>query len=227
MDEFKAESTPRRGFLARLAAGSLAFVAGGQATTHANSSPHASVPVEKAEPWLLRIKGKHRQIFDAMEINSGFPLVMTHIWLMTNKSAYNLSPKELSAVLVLRHGAIAICMNDAVWAKYKLGEIFNVTDPVTNKPAERNIYAATKGFALPPMAEAAMDNLKSRGVILCGCNMALMHFSEVAAEKIGAPKGSTLQEWMKGLLPGVTLVPSGVLAVGRAQESGCTYCNVT
>ena len=118
MNEFKAESTPRRGFLARLAAGSLAFVAGGQATAHANLSPHASAPVEKAEPWLMRIKGKHRQIFDAMEINSGFPLVMTHIWLMTNKSAYNLSPKELSAVLVLRHSAIAICMGDAVWAKY-------------------------------------------------------------------------------------------------------------
>ena len=32
-------------------------------------------------------------------------------------------------------------------------------------------------------------------------------------------------EWTANLLPGVTLVPSGVLAVNRAQEKGCTYCN--
>jgi hypothetical protein len=32
-------------------------------------------------------------------------------------------------------------------------------------------------------------------------------------------------EWEKGLIPGFSLVPSGVLAVHRAQEKGkCTYC---
>ena len=32
-------------------------------------------------------------------------------------------------------------------------------------------------------------------------------------------------EFEKGLIPGFTLVPSGVLAVSRAQEKGkCTYC---
>ena len=225
MNEF--ESTPRRGFLARLATGAVALVAGGQAAARAASSSPSAAFLQAEEPWLKRINGKHRQIFDAMEVNSGFPLVMTHIWLMTNKSAYNLPASQLSAVLVLRHNAIAMCMNDSIWAKYKLGEVFNVTDPVTNKPAERNIYAATKSFAMAPMADAALDNLNGRGVVLCGCNMALMHYSEVAAEKIGVAKDVALQDWKKGLLPGVTLVPSGVLAVGRAQEHGCTYCNVS
>jgi intracellular sulfur oxidation DsrE/DsrF family protein len=27
-----------------------------------------------------------------------------------------------------------------------------------------------------------------------------------------------------GLLPGIQIVPSGVWAVGRAQEHGCQYC---
>jgi len=26
------------------------------------------------------------------------------------------------------------------------------------------------------------------------------------------------------LFPGIQVVPSGVMAVGRAQEHGCTYC---
>ena len=30
-------------------------------------------------------------------------------------------------------------------------------------------------------------------------------------------------EWIKHLLPGVQLVPSGVWALGRAQEHGCGY----
>jgi len=31
-------------------------------------------------------------------------------------------------------------------------------------------------------------------------------------------------DWVAGLMPGVQVVPSGVLAVSRAQEKGCNYC---
>jgi hypothetical protein len=32
------------------------------------------------------------------------------------------------------------------------------------------------------------------------------------------------KEWTAGILPNIQLVPSGVWALGRAQEKGCTYC---
>jgi intracellular sulfur oxidation DsrE/DsrF family protein len=32
------------------------------------------------------------------------------------------------------------------------------------------------------------------------------------------------KEWVAGLLPGIQIVPSGVWAIGRAQEKGCAYC---
>jgi intracellular sulfur oxidation DsrE/DsrF family protein len=32
------------------------------------------------------------------------------------------------------------------------------------------------------------------------------------------------KEWLASLLPGVHVVPSGVWAIGRAQEHGCAYC---
>jgi intracellular sulfur oxidation DsrE/DsrF family protein len=32
------------------------------------------------------------------------------------------------------------------------------------------------------------------------------------------------KDWESGLLPGVTVVPSGVWALGRAQENKCAYC---
>jgi intracellular sulfur oxidation DsrE/DsrF family protein len=31
------------------------------------------------------------------------------------------------------------------------------------------------------------------------------------------------KDWMSGLLPGIQPVPSGVWALGRAQENGCGY----
>jgi hypothetical protein len=32
------------------------------------------------------------------------------------------------------------------------------------------------------------------------------------------------KDWISGILPGIQLVPSGVMAVNRTQEKGCTYC---
>jgi len=41
---------------------------------------------------------------------------------------------------------------------------------------------------------------------------------------IGLKAQEIKKEWMAGLLPNIQLMPSGVWAVGRAQEHGCSYC---
>jgi hypothetical protein len=46
----------------------------------------------------------------------------------------------------------------------------------------------------------------------------------MAAKDAGVAPDVALKEWEAGVVPGAMLVPSGVLAVGRAQEHGCTYC---
>jgi hypothetical protein len=229
MSDLGFESTPRRGFLGRLAAGAVALAAGGLATASARAEApersRANSPWD--DTWMTKIKGKHRQLFDTMEINNGFPLLMTYIWYVTNKEAYNLPENALSSVLVIRHGALPIGLTDAIWSKYALGEMFNVTDPVTSKPATRNIFASASSFVLPPFADAAVDKSVARGTIICACNVAIKVHSSRAAEKAGVTPEVAMQEWISGLLPGVTRVPSGVLAVGRAQEHGCVYTNVT
>ena len=225
MSEFAFEPTPRRGFLARMAAGAVALAASGLATSRADAEAFESAaPSDFDNTWMTKIKGKYRQVFDAMEVHSGFPLVMTRIWLMTNTSGYGVPTKDQSAVTVLRHDAVCMAMSDAIWAKYKLGEQFEVNDPNTNKPAERNVFAKKDSFALPPFAMGAIDALEADGVIFCACNMAVLHFSGVTGGKIGVDKDAAYAEWKAGLLPGVTLVPSGVAAVGRAQSHGCAYC---
>ena len=223
MDRMDFEPTPRRGFLGRLAAGAAAVAAGGL-LTKVGAEAHQPIDGPWDDSWQKRIKGDHRQVFDAMEINSGFPLTMAYVWMSTYGQAYQMKTKDLSAVVVLRHAAIFMAMNTVVWAKYKLGEANNVVDPLTNQPATRNVFSSSAGFPFPPFADAAIDKMVAAGVIFCACSVALTFMSGKMAEKGGVTADVALADWKAGLLPGITLVPSGVLAVGRAQDRECRYC---
>jgi intracellular sulfur oxidation DsrE/DsrF family protein len=71
----------------------------------------------------------------------------------------------------------------------------------------------------------AVDKLQARGVTFVVCNVAHTILSGMLGQKMGMSADAARAEWEKGLIPGFTLVPSGVLAVNRAQEMGkCTYC---
>jgi intracellular sulfur oxidation DsrE/DsrF family protein len=56
------------------------------------------------------------------------------------------------------------------------------------------------------------------------CNAAMTVYSAALAQGMNKKPEDILNEWKAGLLPGVQIVPSGVWAVGRAQEHGCAYC---
>jgi intracellular sulfur oxidation DsrE/DsrF family protein len=49
-------------------------------------------------------------------------------------------------------------------------------------------------------------------------------YSSGVAKARGLDAAAVRKEWVDALHPGVQLVPSGVYAVGRAQELGCGYC---
>jgi len=56
------------------------------------------------------------------------------------------------------------------------------------------------------------------------CNIALTFNSMRLAKDMGMQADAIKKEWVANLLPGVVVVPSGVIAVNRAQEKGCAYC---
>jgi intracellular sulfur oxidation DsrE/DsrF family protein len=70
----------------------------------------------------------------------------------------------------------------------------------------------------------SMEKLQARGVQFTACNVALTVLSGMTSKNAGTTPEVAKQEWTAGLLPGVVLVPAGVLAVNRAQEKGCAYC---
>jgi intracellular sulfur oxidation DsrE/DsrF family protein len=125
---------------------------------------------------------------------------------------------DATAVVILRHAGIPLGMNDALWTKYNLGEMFAIKEG--DAPAKRNIYASITNLPLPGIGIAEL--LKS-GVLVGACDIALTVYSAGAAQKMGMSPEAVKQEWVAGLFPGVQVVPSGVLGVARAQELGAKY----
>jgi hypothetical protein len=217
----------RRAFVGRVAAGAAAVATGGipfaqlkgEIPSGPTSSPGPVAPWSDA--WLDRIKGKHRQFFDAVTPNEGFALAFAMNFLDLNNDVYGLKDADLTAVVGLRHFAMPMALTDAIWAKYKVGEFCKVTDPSTQAPAVRNIFIHGEALLFP---NSTIDTLVGRNVIFTVCNMALVGLSSHLAAGAGVSAETARQEWMAGLLPGMIVVPVGVLAVNRAQERGCTYC---
>ena len=214
-------SSNRRSFLGGMAASAVALglVAGAQA---ADNSPSVEVPTD-FQIWLSSITGKHRQVYDAPEPNNGMALIWSYVYLLTAAQGYAVPESDVGVVVVLRHAAIPIAFEDSVWAKYKLGEVFKINDPATKTASVRNPFNNIKPEDMP-IPDAALDKLVSRGVKFGVCNMAITFYSGMVAKQMDMPAEKVKQEWIDGVLPGVTVVPSGVVAVNGAQSRGCTYC---
>jgi intracellular sulfur oxidation DsrE/DsrF family protein len=71
----------------------------------------------------------------------------------------------------------------------------------------------------------AIDRLVAAGVVFGACDMALHGLSKRLAARAGVSAEEAAREWTANLVTGVTLIPSGVWGVNRAQEAGCTYCS--
>jgi hypothetical protein len=207
-------SAPRRNFF-RLAGATVLGLAGLASASRVQAAP----PVADDGPnWPGKLKGRHRQVVDAYEANSGFPLVFASVFLLTNAA-----PSSATAVVVLRHGAFPIALNNAMWAKYKLGESMKIDDPEIKAAAVKNPFLNPKPGVLPT-DDMAIDRLLGKGVVFGACNIALMVLSKRYASNAGVSADDAAKEWAANLVPGITLLPSGVWGVNRAQEAGCSYC---
>ena len=217
MSSLIASTTARRGFLGRLAAAAAAAgLSSAVPSTLQAETPNEASADPALDAWFGRIKGKHKIIFDVPEPNNGMGAVWPRVYLNTMKATY---PGDATAVVILRHGGIPLGMSDALWSKYNFGETFSIKEG--DAPAKRNIYASITGLPIPGLGIA---ELMKDGVLVGLCDVALTVYSTGAAKKMGLKPEDVKKEWIAGLLPGVQIVPSGVLGVARSQELGCVYC---
>ena len=70
----------------------------------------------------------------------------------------------------------------------------------------------------------SVDELLASGVLFGACNMAIKFYSGIVSKAQNVPVDQVRQDWTAAVLPGIQIVPSGVWAVNRVQEHGCSYC---
>lgn len=220
-----AQSTPRREFLSSLTAGAAALGVGVLLPTQeaiATVNPTA----DSLETWFNKINGKHRVVFDATRPHDLLPFAWPRVFLLTN-AATGTAEKDNSVMVVLRHDAIPYAFQDSLWEKYKFGEVFKADDPETKAPSVRNPFWKPKAgaFKVPGFGPIAIgiNELQESGVMFCVCDAATTVYSAALAQALNMEPAAVKKEWMAGLLPGIQVVPSGVWALGRAQEKGCAY----
>jgi hypothetical protein len=213
----------RHAFAASLAMLVAATVVTERVTAQAaKSAPHSS-SIEPSNRWLDGLTAKHRQFFDAPAPAGGIPLVHVMNYYDTYNRAFGVKDSDIDAVLTFYGATTFYGLNDAVWAKYSMGEFLDVIDPATGKPAVTNPWRAAPvvlGMTLPA---ASLESLQKRGATLILCNNAMQIFSGLLAKKRGLDATAVYEDLKANILPGVELVPGMVVAVEQAQRLGLAY----
>jgi hypothetical protein len=126
-------------------------------------------------------------------------------------------------VLVVRHEAIHLAMNDEYWKRFKIGKEVKLKTPEGKKWAEANPIRVTPPGTPEKFARYNLENFMAEGGVVLACGLA---FSDVVGKFKSEDKlddAAARQRAIEHIIPGVVLQPSGVFAVLRAQEAGCKY----
>ena len=214
----------RRDFLGSLLAMGIAGKVEGT-----SPNPQSPVPNPQAMSWLSRIRGTYRAVFDNPR-DDGTGLIRAWIWLNQCQSLLGAAGDDCTAVVVLRHGAVTLAMNDAFWAEYELA-LSGSTAEKPNIPKRNPQMAApmldSMGMFPPPAKTFAqglgLDSLIARGGIVVACEFAFWGITQRVLNRDKSTEAEARERALAHLVPGVTLVPSGFLALASAQQHGCSF----
>jgi len=222
--------TPRRNFLTRLAGAAAALSAG---TAFGAPAAAAQTQASPHDKWLTGITGRHRCLFDFPLHGGGLPLIHMYNYISTYKAAYG-EPATVVNAIGTFYGppgplaSMPLAWNDTVWEKYKLGELYQLTDPVTKAPAKRNLFyrprAGDPVLASGAFAVAGLESLQKMGATFLMCNNAFMMWMGFLSGSGSKGNPSEIERDIRAnLLPGVITVPAMVIAIEKAQGKGIAY----
>lgn len=220
------QQNQRREFLGTVAAGAAVGLAVFTNPFSALAGIEKNFNPDEADKWFDKINGKHRVVFDSPHPNEIFPFAWPRVFLITNEATGS-PAKDCSVVVVLRHHSVCYAFENRIWEKYSFGEHFKANKPSTKDPAQVNPFwkPAEGTYKIPGVGaiKIGVNELQDDGVMFAVCGAAINVNATVVAQKMGLQQEDVKKDWMSGLLPGMQVVPSGVWALGRAQEHKCAY----
>jgi intracellular sulfur oxidation DsrE/DsrF family protein len=221
----------RRSFLSRLGTGLVAVGAALGADAPAVQAQESSEtrwqparPVE--DDWLDKMRGKHRTILDTVSAQGvADALHFASNIFTTSKSGYRLDSADLAVVICLRHAATAFAFNDAMWAKYStpMAARTKFNDPKSHGPAVVNVFNSKDYRGLLSNGPTTFDELIKLGVHFAVCAQSTHGMADSFARSEGGEAESTYKTLTSNLIGNSHMVPSGIVAVGHAQERGFPY----
>lgn len=173
--------------------------------------------------WTDRLPGKFKAVFDSPSVSDGAGLFRACIWRDQHKEVYGTERKDANAVLVLRHAAIGLIMNDEYWNRFEVGKEEKWKDAKGKKWIKVNPIRAADPAMTGAFKEYNLTDFMASGGIVLACNMA---FRSVVSQYQKADKLSSADATKvakENIIPGIILQPSGIFAALRAQEMGCNY----
>lgn len=224
-------STPTRPSRSAIAAVTLAIALAAVAVRSTPLAARAATPAAAkgalptpSDHWLERVTGKkHRQLFDAPAPAGGIPLVHILNYYETLNRSYHVRDADIGGIGTFYGATTFYGVNDAMWAKYRIGEFLETTDPRTGKPAVANPWRTAPvilGMSLP---QASIEALQRRGATFILCNNALTIFAGMLAKARGLDGDSVYADLAANILPGVELIPGMVVAIEQAHDAGISY----
>jgi intracellular sulfur oxidation DsrE/DsrF family protein len=172
--------------------------------------------------WVSRVNRPHRVVFDVTKISDGDALWQATSWMQGYTEAESATDSDLNAVLVFRHSAVTMVLNDEMWTR--LGVSSGRADSAASTGAKRNPYLgdinpspSTTG-AHSPMT---IRKLMARGVIMLACNNALNGQAYSLKQKENISETDAQAHVRASVTDGVYVMPNGIFSVARAQEAGC------
>lgn len=221
--------TSRRDFLQHAASATALFGAMPitlDAFDRRSATPHDSRPAEKFDlSWVNKITTRHKAVFDVPEIESGYGVWRASLWINQYNQHLGVPPKDMTAVVVIRHNGISLAMRQSFWDKYGVGKAKHVLDPITQQPTSRNpVLLSSKRNEIPEVFDAVqLDKFIGRGGIALACALAFDDCVALVKTSDKVSDDEARKRAVAALVPGVLLQPSGVFAALRAQEAGCAY----
>jgi hypothetical protein len=218
-------SHPRRQFIGLLGAGSLAALGGAALTPGRLEAEAHEAPIDDSwdMSWVDKVSGKYKAVFDSPEVSEGAALFRACLWRDNYKTVYGTERSNMSPVIVFRHEAISLVMNDEYWNKYNVGKETKLKDEKTKKWTRINPIRVSPPGTPEKWADYNLTSFMNQGGVVLACRLAFGDVVGAVMKQEKLEKEAAITKAKSYLVPGVILQPSGVFAVLRSQEAGCSY----
>jgi hypothetical protein len=214
----------RRDFLGSIASSGLmaAFPSVGLSDAERNAS---LAPVDDTwdMSWCERLRGKSRAVFDSPRVSEGGALYRAVMWRDQYSKVFGIPTTDLTPVVVFRHEAIPLIMNDEHWDHIGVGKDLEMKDPKTNKGAKKNPFSAAPADAPANAKKYTIPGFVAEGGVVLACYLAFGGVIAQIKDKDKVDMAEAEKRAKARIIPGVILQPSGFFAVLKAQDEGCNY----